>query len=105
MCFDEEKRAPLNSMIIENIKDLVMNSNGICVVKRLITTNESEENKMKIYKHLCDECLEIIQSPFGNYAIQCCIEVIKFKKYKNIKPFKTFKIPLDLGFEFLLGTN
>ena len=43
-------------------------------------TNECIEIKAKIYKILCDECLEVIQSPFGNYAIQYIIEVLYYTK-------------------------
>ena len=32
MCFEELKRTQLNELLIENLKCLVMNSNGICVV-------------------------------------------------------------------------
>lgn len=33
MCVEEPKRIELNNLILGNLKELVMNSNGICVVR------------------------------------------------------------------------
>jgi hypothetical protein len=70
----EEKREYLNSVILINFKILCLDSNGICVVKKFINTNKSEIIKQKIIEELKNNCLEIVQSPFGNYAIQHIFE-------------------------------
>jgi hypothetical protein len=49
--------------------------NGICVVKKIINTNKSEEVKKRVIFELNENCLEIVQSPFGNYAIQHTMQV------------------------------
>ncbi len=50
-------------------------------IKKLINTNKCDKSKNLIFEKIKVNCLEIIQSPFGNYAIQYIIEVI----YKKIK--------------------
>lgn len=54
---------------------LSLDSNGICVVKKLINSNKDEIIKQRILNEIRVNCLEIVQSPFGNYAIQHIFEV------------------------------
>jgi len=61
---------------MDNLKSLSLDCNGICVVKKLVNTNKSQEIKEIVIGIINSECLEIVQSPFGNYAIQHLIEVI-----------------------------
>ncbi len=57
-----------------NLKTLSLDSNGICVIKKFINTNKSPVLKSKILNELVNHTLEIVQSPFGNYAIQYAIK-------------------------------
>lgn len=77
MCISEERREFLNKLILENLKNLALDCNGICVVKKLVNTNKSDLIKSKIIEEIYNNCLEIVQSPFGNYAIQHLLEVKK----------------------------
>jgi hypothetical protein len=76
VCIEEDKREMLTNIILENLKILTLDSNGICVIKKLINSNKSEKIKKRILDEIHYHCLEIVQSPFGNYAIQHIFEVI-----------------------------
>ena len=75
VCIDHEKRQFLNDVLRANLKALCLNSNGICVVKKLINQSKSDDMKTKMSAAFSEDCLEIVQSPFGNYAIQHVFEV------------------------------
>ena len=53
-CIPEERRILLNDIILTNIKQLALNSNGICLVKKFIGTNVLPQNKIKIRKVVND---------------------------------------------------
>lgn len=73
-CIPEERRTELNLIILADIKNLSLDSNGICLVKKFIASNKSPENKKLIAKIITENCLEIAQNPFGNYAIQYILD-------------------------------
>lgn len=60
------------------MKSLCLDSNGICVIKKLINTNKSDIVKQRILDEILYNCLEVVQSPFGNYAIQHVVQVYYF---------------------------
>ena len=70
----EERRSSLNEIILGNIKQLSLNSNGICLVKKYIANNVIIQNKQKLINALTENCLEISQDPYGNYAIQYILD-------------------------------
>ena len=70
----ENRRNSINKIILNNIKTLSLDANGICVVKKFIGNTNIPENKEKIIKLLSDNCIEIAQNPYGNYAIQYILE-------------------------------
>jgi hypothetical protein len=70
ICIEESKRLELNMILLSNLKNLIMDCNGICVIKKLINSNKSEVVRHKILEELVYNGLEYIQSPFGNYAVQ-----------------------------------
>lgn len=72
----EENRPNINKIIINNLERLVLDSNGVCVVKKFINGNENPEIRKIILNKIEANCLEILQSPFGNYIIQHLFEVI-----------------------------
>ena len=78
MKVEESKRPKINSILLENFKELALNANGICVLKKFISTIKSETNKEEIYKKILKDVLEIIKNPFGNYIVQMIVEVIFF---------------------------
>ena len=84
---NETRRNEINIIIINNIKILSLDVNGICLVKKFIEYTYITENKDKIIKTLTDNCIEISQSPYGNYVIQFIIEewgIIKCEPIVNI---------------------
>ncbi len=61
-------------------------------MKKFINSNKCPKIRIFVYEKIKSDCLEIIQSPFGNYAIQYIIEVNFFKKIKlNIIKFNLIK--------------
>ena len=75
VCVSEEKRDFLNKIIRENLKSLCLDCNGICVFKKFVNNTKSDLIKNKVLEIINSSCLEIVQSPFGNYAVQHLIEV------------------------------
>ena len=71
---NEIRRNQINIIILDNIKILTLDVNGICLVKKFIEYTSLSEIKDKIIKILSDNCIEISQSPYGNYAIQFILE-------------------------------
>ena len=71
---NEIRRDKLNKIILENLRDFSLDVNGICVVKKFIAFNILSSIKNQIILIITDNCIEISQSPFGNYAIQFILE-------------------------------
>lgn len=67
-------RSELNTIILSDLKNLSLDSNGICLVKKFMSTTTIEDNKSKIISVLTENVIEISQSPYGNYAIQFLFE-------------------------------
>ena len=70
----EQNRQFLNEKIYSNLIDLCLDSNGICLVKKLISSTKYILNKKRIINIINSRCIEISQNPYGNYAIQFLIE-------------------------------
>lgn len=66
----EEQRLNLNEVILLNIKQLSLNKKGVCLIKEFISSNTTNINKQRVISALKENCLELAQDPFGNYAIQ-----------------------------------
>ena len=70
----EQNRQYLNEKIYSNLIDLCLDSNGICLVKKIISSTKHILNKKRIINIISTRCIEISQNPYGNYAIQFLIE-------------------------------
>lgn len=70
----EERRQNLNEILFQNLHQLCFDSNGICLVKKMIKETKSQENKNKITMIITEKCVEISKDPFGNYVIQYLFE-------------------------------
>ena len=75
----DKKRTQLNFIILESIKDLCLNANSVFVVKKFISTNTIENNKLKLIFSLKKYFLIISQNPFGNYIIQYIFDIWSMK--------------------------
>lgn len=85
-CFDEKNREYINVKILEDFQNMVLNTNGICVIKKLINFNKDDSIKDIVKKEIMKNCLEIVQNPYGNYLIQFIVSDWGLKKFPEIKP-------------------
>ena len=70
----EERREKLNEVILSNLQNLCFNSNGNCLVKKMIKETKSIDNMTKITNIITEYCIEIALDPYGNYVIQYLFE-------------------------------
>jgi glutaredoxin len=76
--FEEWRLQHVYEAIIRNFLFLTNNSNGLCVIKKIIAKAQNLETQMILRKILADNALTLVQNPYGNYAIQAALEVINF---------------------------
>ena len=74
MCISIEKLDYIFYPIYDKLIPMSLDANGLCVVKKAIARFKTEDKKEMIYKALSENCMALVQSPFGNYAIQTAIE-------------------------------
>jgi hypothetical protein len=85
LLFPDIHRIYLNDVVLNNFKDLCLNSNGICIIKNFIKTNTIEYNKKRINQEINNYFLMLAQSPFGNYGIQFVMEKWDHSELNDIK--------------------
>jgi hypothetical protein len=78
MCFDEKMIYPIYKIVLNNLINLSNDSNGLCVVKKVIINSHDEFTKNFIMEQLLNNTFYLIQDAFGNYAIQVAIDVKLF---------------------------
>ena len=78
-------RIYLNEIILNNFKDLCIDSNGICLIKNFIKTNTLLNNKKRINNEIVKNFLILAENPFGNYGIQYLIENWNKNELNDIK--------------------
>jgi hypothetical protein len=61
--------------LIEQIPNMAFNNYGICIVNKMIMLTPSIDHANRIVAILARYLTEIIQDPFGNYAITTALEV------------------------------
>ena len=74
LLFPDIHRIELNKIILDNIKELCIDSNGICLVKNFIKSNTLINDKKRINQELAKNLVFLAVNPFGNYGIQFLIE-------------------------------
>ena len=76
------------NFITENFMILSNNSNGLCIIKKIVIIENKYKgerfNKIKLI--LIKKALELIQNPYGNYALQTAIDNWNLEDIKNIYP-------------------
>ena len=85
LIFPDSHRIELNQIILNNIKELCMDSNGICLIKNFIRTNTIISDKKRINDEFVNNFLVLAENPFGNYGIQYLIENWDKNILKDIK--------------------
>ena len=74
LLFPDNHRKELNKVILNNIIQLCLDSNGICLVKNYIRTNTILDEKKRINDEFTKNLNILAESPFGNYGIQYLME-------------------------------
>ena len=74
--FPEIERQSLTDVLCksENVNILCKDLKGISVIKRLISFNKEEKNRIKLVDALYDNCLNIIKTSSGSYILQFLLE-------------------------------
>ena len=80
----EPKRDYVNNFIISNFLVLCKDVNGICLIKKFISENNDDNIKKGIIQCLENNCIEITQDQFGNYAIQHALDKYGYINCYNI---------------------
>jgi hypothetical protein len=52
-----------------------MDQNGLCVIKKIVTKIQGHEKRIQIGRVLADNVVQLVQSPYGNYAVQQALDV------------------------------
>ena len=72
--FDYTLIQPLSLFILDNFLFLANNSNGLCIIKKEILIEYKKDNFEQLQKELVHNALVLVQSPYGNYALQIAID-------------------------------
>ena len=72
--FESEFQNEIIEYICENFIELAYNSNGICLVKKVLLMTHKNDLHKKLKKLINDNALNLIVHQYGNYALQTIIE-------------------------------
>ena len=64
--------------VLDNFIDLSMDQNGLCVIKKIVSKVQGHDKRTRIGKILGDNVVVLVQSPYGNYAVQQALDVSNF---------------------------
>ena len=73
----DNERLNMNEIIIKNCINLAMDSDCVFIVEKFISSITISENKKKIRDIICENFLQLANSPFGNYLIQYLFQIWK----------------------------
>ena len=85
LLFPDIHRIDLNEKILNNFKELCLDSNGICLIKNFIKTNTLQSNKQRIIEEIVNNFIILAESPYGNYGIQYLMENWNINDLNDIK--------------------
>ena len=83
----DNERLNMNEIIINNLINLALDSDCVFIVEKFISTITIKENKSRIKEIICQNCIQLATSPFGNYLIQYLFQIWKdddIEKINNI---------------------
>ena len=75
MCFNEDLIGFIYEIAIESFMTLANNANGLCIIKIIMIDASKKETIEKLKKLIIDNCMYLIENPYGNYTIQIVLEV------------------------------
>ena len=78
------ERLNINEIIINNIINLALDSECVFIVEKFISNITIKENKDKVKDILCQNCIQLAISPFGNYLIQYLFQIWKDSDIEKI---------------------
>jgi len=55
--------------VIEHFMELAMNTNGLCVIKKLVLCSNNTQQGEKLMHKISENVTDLVQNPFGNYAV------------------------------------
>jgi hypothetical protein len=74
ICFTEDSITDLYDVILENFVKLANNSNGLCIIKKLIGYAKKETTINKVIEIIIANFSTLIQNSYGNYTIQTSLD-------------------------------
>jgi hypothetical protein len=80
----DNERLNMNEIIINNLIVLALDSECVFIVEKFISTITIKENKNKIKNIICENCIQLATSPFGNYLIQYLFQLWKDSDIEQI---------------------
>ena len=78
------ERLNTTEIIINNVINLSLNADCVFIVEKFISNITIKENKEKIKDILCQNCIQLATSPFGNYLIQYLFQIWKDSDIEKI---------------------
>ena len=75
----DSHRKDLNEIILNNIIDICLDSNGICLFKNFIKTSTLISDKNRIKETFNKYFIILAESPFGNYLHIMFIRKLGYK--------------------------
>lgn len=55
--------------ILDNVNELCINRNGLCVIKILIEKTTEKSYQVQFMNNIEHQIIKLVSDPFGNYAI------------------------------------
>ena len=74
MCLEPEYCSAIIQFIMDNYVYLANHVNGLCLAKKILMLEYKKENFKRLKQILFDHCLDLIENPYGNYALQIVID-------------------------------
>ena len=83
-CFEEEYISFIYKYIIDNFLNLAYDSNGICIIKKIVSFTHKVKLHEQIKNIVKENSMEIIKHAYGNFIIQSIIENWDLNEIKEI---------------------
>ena len=74
MCLETEYCTAIIQFILDNYVYLANHVNGLCLAKKILMIEYKKENYKRLKQILIEHCLDLIENPYGNYALQIVID-------------------------------
>jgi hypothetical protein len=95
-CFEEEYIDFIYQYILEHFLDLSYNSNGISIIKKILTFTHKKNIHDKLKVMIKDNISQLIVHPFGNFVIQVLIDCWSdYRDIINLLEKKFFNLSLE----------